>query len=211
MTRTSLETSFAALRSDLLAPEGPRISTMRNYRFAILPYSPEDEFDLRKEVRKLSDDLRNQSWNVLEISAHKLLMRRLHETAPEVMEKWIATEKRQFERNKQDRALARVQSLVRGLVEGEDGVAADIIALIDEFADKHPDQTENTLIWIKRLGALFPFTRSSTLLKYLDGKTRQIPVVLLYPGTHEDKTALSFMGEQPADRDYRPRIYSSTS
>ena len=37
----SLETAVAALRSDLLAEGGPQISTMRNYRFAILPYAPE--------------------------------------------------------------------------------------------------------------------------------------------------------------------------
>ena len=109
------------------------------------------------------------------------------------------------------KAFQRVKSQVAKLVEGEDGIAADIIELINDFADKHPDQTDNTLIWIKRLGALYPFSRCSTLLKFLDGKTRQLPVVLLYPGTQEDRTALSFMGELPADRDYRPRIYEATS
>ena len=32
----SLEEAVAALRQDLLAENGPQISTMRNYRFAIL-------------------------------------------------------------------------------------------------------------------------------------------------------------------------------
>mgnify|MGYP003378451841 CR=1 FL=1 len=94
------------------------------------------------------------------------------------------------------------------LIEGEDGIAADIIKLISDFDEKHPDQTERTVIWIKRLGSLYPFSRSSNLLKVLDGKTRQLPVILLYPGTRPDKTALSFMGVQTPDRDYRPRIYS---
>ena len=60
---------------------------------------------------------------------------------------------------------------------------------------------------IGRAGALYPFFRSSALLKHIDGKTRNIPVVLLYPGERKDTTALSFMGELAADRDYRPRIY----
>ena len=207
MSRLSLTNAFDALKRDLTAEEGPRISTIRNYRFAIVPYAPEDEFELRKLVRQLSDELRSDGWNILEISVHKLLMRRLRELDPKVLESWRATEKRQFEKNP-DKALERVKNQITRLIEGEDGIAADIIKLIGDFDEKHPDQTERTVIWIKRLGSLYPFSRSSNLLKVLDGKTRQLPVILLYPGTRPDKTALSFMGVQTPDRDYRPRIYS---
>jgi hypothetical protein len=34
--RTDLDEALRALKSDLLGPEGPRISTTRNYNFAIL-------------------------------------------------------------------------------------------------------------------------------------------------------------------------------
>lgn len=207
MSRLSLTNALDALKRDLTAAEGPRISTIRNYRFAILVYAPEDEFELRKLLRQMSDQLRADAWNVLEISVHKLLMRRLRELGPKVLESWSATEKRQFEKNP-SKALERVKAQVARLVEGEDGIAADIIKLIGDFADKHPDQSEQTVIWIKRLGALYPFSRSSNLLKVLDGKTRQLPVILLYPGSQPDKTALSFMAELTPDRDYRPRIYS---
>jgi hypothetical protein len=151
--------------------------------------------------------LRSDGWNVLEISVHKLLMSRLRGLDPKVLESWSATEKRQFEKNP-GKALERVKSQVSRLIEGENGIAEDIIKLINDFADRHPDQTERTVIWIKRLGALYPFSRSSNLLKVLDGKTRQLPVILLYPGSRPDKTALSFMDVQTPDRDYRPRIYS---
>jgi len=63
------------------------------------------------------------------------------------------------------------------------------------------------VILLGRAGALYPFFRSSALLKHLDGKTRGLPVVLLYPGLRLDPTRLSFMGELPGDGDYRPRIY----
>ena len=48
--QTPLQETFAALRRDLIEENGPRISTMRNYRFAIVQYRPEDEFMLRGEV-----------------------------------------------------------------------------------------------------------------------------------------------------------------
>ena len=58
-----------------------------------------------------------------------------------------------------------------------------------------------------RAGALYPFFRTSALLKHVAGHTKNVPVVLLYPGTLVGETGLSFMGVLPADRDYRPRIY----
>jgi hypothetical protein len=66
---------------------------------------------------------------------------------------------------------------------------------------------DRTLVLVGRSGALYPFFRTSALLKHIDGKTRNIPVVLLYPGERRDVTELSFMGELQPDRDYRPRIY----
>jgi len=45
------------------------------------------------------------------------------------------------------------------------------------------------------------------LLRHLDGQTGNVPVVLLYPGSRQGSTALSFMGILNSDSDYRPRIY----
>ncbi len=204
---TGLGHAFEGLKRDLLAEEGPRISTMRNYRFAILPYPPESEFEMRKKVRALSDELKARHWSVLDISMQRLFLQRLKSLGEDVLEKMIQTEKRQHQRHP-DRALSRLREQVGQLIGGEDGLAADVVRVIEEFSDSQPHDTERTLIWIRRVGALYPFYRSSSLLRHLDGKTRQIPVVLLYPGEQRDKTALSFMGELPPDRDYRPRIYS---
>ena len=44
LQQTALQEAFTALRQDLIHPDGPRISTMRNYRFAIVQYAPTDEF-----------------------------------------------------------------------------------------------------------------------------------------------------------------------
>jgi hypothetical protein len=204
---TSLISAIEALRKDLLAATGPRISTIRNYQFAILPYDPKDEFKLRSLIRHLSDDLRGEGWNVLSISLQRLLLDRLKGKESRLLDSIIRTEHRLHDRDP-DRALNHLKDKIALYVEGPDGIAKDVIALMDAFADEHPEEANRTVIFLGRAGALYPFFRSSALLKHLDGKTRNLPVVLLYPGERRDLTALSFMGELPADRDYRPRIYS---
>lgn len=208
---SDLDAGAAALRADLLAEGGPRISTMRNYRFAILPYRPAEEMRLRQHVRRLSDDLKGAGWGVLAISLQKLLLARIRATGEANIASIIAREKRLYSRDPQhpdpDRALTYLRDRVAPHIEGPDGIAADVVRLIGDFADAHPNQADRTVIFIDRAGALYPFFRSSALLRHIDGKTRNIPVILLYPGERRDTTALSFMGELPADRDYRPRIY----
>jgi Domain of unknown function (DUF1788) len=209
--RTSLEEAVQALRRDLLAEGGPRISTMRNYRFAILPYRPVDEFKLRKLIRRLSDDLKAEGWSVLSISLQKLLLDRIRSSGDQEVRRLIDRERKLFQKGPglggPERALDDLRQTIAQHVEGPSGIAADVIKLIDGFAEAAPEDADRTLVLLGRAGALYPFFRSSALLKHIDGKTRNIPVVLLYPGERRDTTALSFMGELPSDRDYRPRIY----
>jgi Domain of unknown function (DUF1788) len=203
----SLDNAIAALKNDLLDESGPKISTMRNYRFAILHYDPRKEFELRDRIRRLTDDLKSTGWNVLAISLHLLLLNRIKREEQRVLESIIRTEHRLYAKDP-DRALNHLKDKIALYIEGADGIAKDVITLINDFADKYPDQSNRTLILLGRGGALYPFFRSSALLKHIDGKTRNLPVVLLYPGVRQDLNALSFMGELPNDRDYRPRIYS---
>jgi len=202
----SLDEAVAALRRDLLAESGPQISTMRNYRFAILPYRPKDEFKLRQLMRRLTDELRAEGWGVLPISLQKILLERVRATGDESVQALIEREKRLHAKDP-DRALDHLRDKIAPHIEGPEGIAADVARLIGTFADENAGSADRTLVLIGRAGALYPFFRSSALLKQIDGKTRNIPVVLLYPGERRDTTALSFMGEFPADRDYRPRIY----
>ncbi|MBW4670332.1 MAG: DUF1788 domain-containing protein [Cyanomargarita calcarea GSE-NOS-MK-12-04C] len=203
----SLDNAIASLKNDLLDESGPKISTMRNYRFCILHYDPRDEFKLRDRIRKLTDELKGQGWNVLAISLHLLLLNRIKTEEQRVLDSIIRTEHRLYLKDP-NRALNHLKDKIALYIEGADGIAKDVIELINDFADKHPEESNRTLILLGRAGALYPFFRSSALLKHIDGKTRNLPVVLLYPGTRTDLNALSFMGEFPSDRDYRPRIYS---
>jgi hypothetical protein len=203
----SLDNAIASLKNDLLDATGPKISTMRNYRFAILHYDPRQEFKLRDRIRRLTDDLKSQGWNVLLISLHRLLLDRLKREEPRILDSLIRTEQRLYKKDP-DRALNHLRDKIALYIEGTDGIAQDVITLINEFTNQYPDQADRTLIFLGRAGSLYPFFRSSALLKHIDGKTKNLPVVLLYPGERRDLNALSFMGELPSDRDYRPRIYS---
>ena len=203
---SSLSRAIDGLHADLLDEGGPRISTMRNYRFAILQYEPKEEFLLRERIRWLTDELKGRGWSICSISLHQLLLDRLKQQDPQVRDSWIKMERRLYGKD-EDRALNYLKDKIAQYVEGPDGIVKDVIRLISEFADQVEDHDDRVLVLLGRTGALYPFLRSSAMLKHLDGKTFNLPVVLLYPGEIEDR-ALRFMGELHTDRDYRPRIYS---
>jgi hypothetical protein len=204
---TALNLALKDLRDDLMRSDGPQVSTVRNYNFAILPYQPEDEFALRAAVSELSGELRQAGWNTGLISLHTLLLARLRAEGPEFVAAMIEREKRLSGAADPWRGLRTLKERVVTLIEGPEGLARDVIAHIERIIDQSPDNLERTVIFLGRAGALFPFFRTSALLKHVAGHTRNVVVVLLYPGHVVGETGLSFMGVLPADRDYRPRIY----
>lgn len=204
--RDALTRAFDSLRGDLIHDDGPRISTMRNYRFAIVQYDPQHEFELRDHAQRLSAELTAHGWVILPLDLHAMLLQRVRDSGPRWAERVIAMEERMADRDPA-RALGYLSNKLIPLIEGPDGIAADCAAAIDAHVAAHPDLVERTLVLVGRLGALYPFFRSSALLRHLDGNTHNVPVVLLYPGARSGSTGLSFMGELPPDNDYRPRIY----
>jgi hypothetical protein len=210
--RTPLDEAVAALRSDLVDDDGPRISTMRNYRFALLVYRPQEELALRDHTRRLVAELEGVGWSVLTLSLHTLLFDRLRRLGSPVIHQLIAMERQITLANgasapDPDRGLNFLRDQLAPLIEGPAGIAADVAEQIRAFTIAHPDKAERTLVLVGAAGALYPFFRTSALLKHLDGRTGQVPVVLLYPGERHGDSGLSFMGRTAADRDYRPRIY----
>jgi len=185
----ALEEAIAAPRLDIL---GGHISTIRNYNFAILPYLP-----TQGRVQAQAKDPtahRRASRRGVERAAH------LPSEAPREppqghrrgrRQGLIAREKRLYDKDP-ERALSHLREKIAPHIEGPNGVAADVAKLINDFADENPTNLDRTLVLIGRTGALYPFFRSSALLKHIDGKTRNLPVVLLYPGERKDTTALSF-------------------
>lgn len=202
-----LERSIDALRKDLIREGGPQISTVRNYNFAILPYPPEKELLLRRKVQSLCGELRNAGWNTPEIALSALLLARLRAEGQEFLDVLIAREKRAATSADPWRGLNGLKERVVSIIEGPDGLAKDVIRAVHEKLTQHPDKADRTVVFLGRAGALYPFFRTSALLKHVAGHTNNVPVVLLYPGTVVGDAGLSFMGVLPPDRDYRPRIY----
>ena len=204
---TPLPEPFASLRNDLVHKDGPQISTMRNYRFAIALYPPEDEFRVRGHVQTLSRELQRDGWFVLSIDLYKLLMDRIRGKG-ETWRRRVTDMERATSAQSHERGLDYLRDKLTPLIEGPDGLAADCSRILTEHAQREPERAARTVALIGRAGALYPFLSSSALLRYLDGRTADIPVVLLYPGKRTGPTSLSYMGVLPANPDYRPRIYS---
>lgn len=203
---STAQEAIMALREDLIHEDGPRISTMRNYRFAIVQYQPADEFLMRVEVQRLAVELTASGWVVATIDLQKLLLERVRAQGDDWIARVIEMERRMTGLDPA-RGLNYLTSKLAPLIEGPEGIAADVGRLIGEHADRHPEHVDRMLALVGRAGSLFPFFRSSALLRHIDGKTRNVPVVLLYPGDRHGPTGLSFMGVVPPDNDYRPRIY----
>lgn len=208
----ALERTIKALKQDLIDDDaGPRISTMRNYRFAIVTYQPDDEWELRSQIRELSSEMATAGWVVHSISLHRLMLQRLRrEYGDETLDKFIDLEKKLSNRSS-ERALKFLKTKVIQAIEGPDGLAKDIAEEIGELVDREPERADRMVVFLGHTGALYPFMRTSALLKHLDGRTRNVPVILLYPGKVEGDGGLSFMGELEPHQDYRPRIYSAES
>ena len=204
---TQLQLAIEALRKDLLRDDGPQISTVRNYNFAILPYDPEDEFALRAAIQRLCEELRDNGWNTGVIALHALLIARLRAQGPEFVDTMIQREKRLAKATDPWRGLRTLKERVVSIIEGPDGLAKDVITEVRRILQEHPERSDRTVIFLGRAGALYPFFRTSALLKHVAGHTDNVPVILLYPGKIVGESGLSFMGLLPADRDYRPRIY----
>jgi hypothetical protein len=190
-----VDEALSALERDLLAEGGPRISTMRNYNFAIVPYRPSDELALRRKVRALADRLRASGFRVLHLDP-EASSPAPGSLGPDVLYTTTAREKRLWAKDP-GRSLAHLAEVVGPLIEGPDGIAADVIREIATFVDASPVPDERSFVLIGRAGALFPFFRSSALLKNIDGHTGNLPVVLLYPGERRGRSSLSFMVSRP--------------
>lgn len=204
---TGLRGVFAALKRDLLGPDGPQISTMRGQQLAILVYEPQDEYLLRQQVQTLTHELADGGWDVQTLDLQRLLFDRLRREHPRMLERLVERE-RLLAEDSRDQALSWLGQKLAPFLEGPDGLARDILRELTAARERASDP-DKLLVLLGRVGALYPFFRSSALLKYLDGHNQGVPVVLLYPGRRVSQYGLSFMSQVAADGDYRPRIYSA--
>lgn len=194
MRVSSLRDSIRTLEEDLTATP-MRISAYHDLPFAILRYDPEEEWDLRREVKYLATRLHNAGKQVHTISLAELL--------------WAAIDDAE--------GLAAVVELERerGFEAAQEQVTVylsdpDWCPLPEMLRERleHLDPNRD-VAFLLRAAAMAPaIYHMSSLLDKMQGKTK-VPTVLFYPGTPEGTTGLHFMGLRGRETtgNYRVKIY----
>jgi len=203
----TLDRRLDELKKDLLSPSGPNISTNKNYPFALFQYLPHEEFLMREKLAEMIDGLRMKGWNILNVDLFDTFIRFLEEQeSGELIEAFTDEELLQYNSHGREYSypLTALNNSLDGLFKNQEAYPRAVLEKIREKTQT--GQEQKSVIFLSRIGALYPFYRTSALLRYLDTGIR-IPTIVLYPGERQEKYYLSFMGEMSADRDYRPRIY----
>jgi len=203
----SIESRLHELQKDLCNPAGPSISTNRNYPFAILWYPPGDEYEARERIVHLGDDLRRSGWLVISIDLMGLLLEYLYEIGEGALVDSIIEEEKMLYREHRGSFKPQLSYLENQLGPHFSGKQAFPGRVLREILERTTDSdARRSVVFLSRIGGLYPFYRTSALLRFLDEGVR-VPTIVMYPGIYRDQHSLSFMGEMDADRDYRPRIY----
>ena len=167
------------------------ISTYHDMPFAIFHYPPEEEFPLRGELSLMRTRLEQKGKKITTISLAERLQAALADEFP--LEQQIEAERS-----------VGIESTIETVHE----VLSRYRPLDELVASAVPNPCEPTrdLCFIVRVGALFPFYRTFSLLEQLKGKI-SIPTILFYPGVLDGPAGLRFMGVLDAEHNYRPKIF----
>jgi hypothetical protein len=168
-----------------------RISAYHDMPYAIFPYEPEEEFELRRQVRLLETRLMQKGKRITRISLAECLDAAMHSQRP--LDEWFQAER---------------EIGVEAMVETVHAVLADYAPLVDLVAERMPDDPDpfRDIVFILRTGALFPVYRAFSLLEQLKGRVH-VPTILFYPGNLDGAAGLRFMGVLEAEHNYRPKIF----
>jgi hypothetical protein len=193
---SSSDPMLSRLRENLepvLSLSDPRekLSAYHDMPYAIFHYSPDEEFELRKQVTLLETRLTQKGKRLSRISLAQCLDEAMRSERP--LEDWFAAEREQGT----DTIVKTVHSIL-----------SEYAPLVDIVAAKMPDEHDphRDIVFILRTGALFPVYRTFSLLEQLKGRVA-VPTVLFYPGALDGAAGLRFMGVLEAEHNYRPKIF----
>ena len=191
---SSLKERIYQLERDLLATP-MRITVYHDLPFAILRYDPEDEWELRREVKHLATRIGHVGRNAHLISLADLL--------------WEAIDRSE--------GLGAVVELERA--RGFSAAQAQLTTYLSDpdwsplpdmlTARLAPLDPARDVAFLLRASAMAPaIYHLSRLLDEMQGRT-QVPTILFFPGTLEGANGLRFMGLQSREStgNYRVKIY----
>jgi hypothetical protein len=179
------------------ADSGAGLSTYTDMPFGIFLYPPEDEWELRGELRDLVIRLANAGKTVQRLSMAVLLQEAIEAAG-------LSTE--EIAEAEATLGPVMVRDTMRDLLSGK---AAGSVPL-DELAAQAVETAKPTsshIVFLERVGVLFDLHRPSALLENLRNRVLH-PVVLFYPGQRDGPAGLRFMDELDADHNYRPKLFA---
>ncbi|SRR5579883_2276282 len=191
---SSLKDRVDLLENDLKAiPQ--RINVYHDLPFAILRYDPEEEWDLRREVRLLATRLETTGKEVHVIPMSEFLWRAIGQT--EGLDEVVGLER--------SRGYLAAQEQVTTYLSDRDWLPLSKM-LAERLAKLDPAKN---VAFLTRVAAMAPgIYHMSKLLDQMQGKTR-VTTILFYPGSIEGTTGLRFMDLKDRDAlgNYRVKIY----
>lgn len=176
------------------------ISIYQGVPFAIFCYHPTEELAVRHEVRLLAKRIETSTSRKVHVfSMAELVKEAIQRVYPPDGRDFYDGERSFMDMSEEDR-LQKVQGDVERLLSEEVPLPQSLRAR-SEGLSKDKD-----LIFLTRVGALFPAYRASALLENLMGIVT-VPTVLFYPGTRSGPSSLRFMDSLDAVHGYRCKIF----
>ncbi|MCL6507833.1 MAG: DUF1788 domain-containing protein [Bryobacteraceae bacterium] len=191
---SSLKQRIELLETDLMA-RPPRVSVYHDLPFAILRYDPEEEWELRRQVRLLATRLSKAGKHVHCMPMSEFLWKAIEKS------EGIA-EVADLERSRG--YLAAQEQITTYLSDRDWQPLADLLAARLQSLDATSD-----VVFLTRAGSMAPgIYHMSKLLDQMKGKA-SITTILFYPGSIEGTTGLRFMALKDRDAlgNYRVKIY----
>jgi len=179
------------------ADSGAGLSTYTDMPFGIFLYPPEDEWELRGELRDLAIRLENAGKTVQRLSMAVMLEQAIQAAGLSMEE--IADAEATLEQE-------MVRDTLRDVLSGKAAGSVPLDELVAQAVDSS-QPTSSHIVFLERVGALFDLHRPSALLENLRNRVLH-PVVLFYPGQRDGPAGLRFMDELEADHNYRPKLFA---
>ena len=172
MTERSLNERFIELEDRMSSVASlTRYGTANDLKFYIFDYHPRDELIVREEVKKL----KARNSEIVEFDLYEMMLSIIDE------EGYMDDVLRMEADYDKDLLLREVFQPLLSVEEEES-------AFLDRFKYDVPDNGEH-IVLLTGVGKAFPIIRSHTILNNLHSIFRRNPVVMMYPGRYELKTA----------------------
>lgn len=174
MNERSLLDRFLELEDRMISVESlTKYGTANDMKFYIFDYSPKDEIEVRKEVKKLKE--RNE--NIVEFDLYEMMLEIIEEQG--FMEDVIEAEK-EYDKN------ILLSQIFQSILSIEETNSEFLKIFKKRIVDDG-----SKIVLITGVGKSYPIIRSHTILNNLQSIYKRNPVVMMYPGRYETKKTMT--------------------